>query len=63
MNVKYTSEGKLTEFRIWLAQVWYVHCKEVLDWEGKQVGYTMSEWAVKNKWFLKHKFKTERRYE
>jgi|11BtaG_2_1085332.scaffolds.fasta_scaffold80513_2 hypothetical protein len=61
MKLIQTSEGKITEFRFWLSNKWYEHCLEVLNWEGKQVDYTMAEWALKNKWFLKHKFKNRKK--
>jgi hypothetical protein len=51
-----TSESHFSEFRLWLASQWAVHCNEVLSATHKAVNYPMETWIKKNKHFLRRRY-------
>lgn len=50
-----------SEFRTWITEQWFEYKDEVLAWEHRAVTGTPQDYYHKYKWFLKAKYKAERR--
>ena len=51
---------RYTMFRAFVNDLWFQHKKEVLTWDGEVVKYTVKDWFVKNKWFIKRLYKEKK---
>lgn len=50
----------MSEFRIWITQMWYEHCTE-LESYGQPVAYTSTDYFRKYKYWLKREFRHRKR--
>ena len=50
-----------SDFRLWVNEKWFEYKDEVDAWEHRQVTGTPQAYFLKYRWFLKAKYKAERR--
>ena len=58
MSAKDTHQS---DYRTWINNQWFEYKQEVWAWEGRDVTGTPQDYYHKYKWFLKAKYKAERR--
>jgi len=50
----------ISDFRIWLNNIWYEHSNEVFNWTGKNPEYNLKEYFEKYKYWLKREYKHQK---
>ena len=50
---------KISPWKSFVQEIWMKHKDEIMEWEQRQVDYTLQDYYLQHKWFLRRLFRAE----